>query len=202
MIDFVKNYFDKLPISRRNREIMNLPNCISLLRIGVIPILFLLLLSPGRILSLIIAFFFIVAALTDLVDGYIARKYDMVTTLGKFLDPVADKLIVSAAMILMIPIGRIPVWMVVVIVMRDLMVDGLRSVASAEGIVIPAGALGKQKTICIDIAISALLIHYPLFGLNAHGVGIALMYVGVVLAVWSAVNYFREFHRETFTNRQ
>jgi len=198
MLDFIKNSFEKIPLSQEQKEIFNPANCLSMLRIGVIPILFLLLLSPGKILSLVIAFFFIIAAITDLLDGYIARKYNLVTTLGKFLDPVADKLIVSAAMILMIPIGWIPAWMVVIIVMRDLMVDGLRSVASAEGIVIQAGVLGKQKTVSLDIAISALLIHYPLFGADAYAVGMAVMYLALVLALWSGVDYFIKFHRGAF----
>jgi len=96
---------------------------------------------------MIIAVLFIIASITDLIDGYVARKYNIVTTMGKFLDPVADKLIVSTAMIMMIPIGRIPAWIVAVIIMRDLFVDGLRSVASAEGLVIDASRLGKQKTL-------------------------------------------------------
>ncbi|MEA3486570.1 MAG: CDP-diacylglycerol--glycerol-3-phosphate 3-phosphatidyltransferase, partial [Thermodesulfobacteriota bacterium] len=131
MINFLKKTFDKMTTSEGGSEIFNLPNCITLLRLAVIPVLFLLLLSPGRILSMVIAVLFIIASITDLVDGYVARKYNIMTTVGKFLDPVADKLIVSTAMIMMIPIGRIPAWIVAVIIMRDLLVDGLRSVASA-----------------------------------------------------------------------
>jgi len=94
---------------------------------------------------MIIAVLFIIASITDLIDGYVARKYNIVTTMGKFLDPVADKLIVSTAMIMMIPIGRIPAWIVAVIIMRDLFVDGLRSVASAEGLVIRRKQAGQTE---------------------------------------------------------
>lgn len=198
MIDTLKRYFDRLPIPHEKREIFNLPNCITMLRIGVIPILFLLILSPGRMLSLIIAILFIIAALTDLLDGYIARKYNIVTTMGKLLDPIADKLIVSTAMIMMIPIDRIPAWIVAIIIMRDVIVDGIRSIASSDGIIIQASALGKRKTLCQVIAVSALLIHYPLFGLDAHVVGSVVLYVALVLTLWSGVDYAMKFHQAAF----
>jgi CDP-diacylglycerol--glycerol-3-phosphate 3-phosphatidyltransferase len=195
MIDFLKNSFDRLPISKENREIFNLPNSITMVRLAVIPVLFCLLLSPGRIFSLIIAILFIIAAITDLLDGYVARRYNIVTKMGKLLDPIADKLVISAAMILMIPIGRIPAWIVAIIVMRDVFVDGLRSIASSEGMIIQADKLGKQKTVCQVIAVSALLIHYPLFGLNSHAIGMAILYVALVLTLWSGVDYYMKFHR-------
>ena len=166
-----------------------------MLRIGMIPILFLLILNPGRILSLIIAILFIIAAVTDLLDGYIARKYGIVTRMGKLLDPLADKLIVSTAMIMLIPIGRIPAWIVAIIIIRDLSVDGLRSIASTEGFVIHASRLGKRKTLCQIFAVSALLIHYPLFGVSAHAVGIVILYLALILTVWSGVDYFLKFHK-------
>jgi len=194
MIDFLKNSFDKLPISREKKEVFNLPNSITLVRIGVIPVLFLLLLNPGKVLSLIIAIIFIIAAVTDLLDGYIARKYDIVTKIGKYLDPLADKLIVNTAMIMMIPIGRIPAWIVAIIIMRDFAVDGLRGIAS-DDFVIYASKLGKQKTLCQIFAVSALLIHYPFFGADAHAVGMAVLYLALVLTLWSGVDYFMRFYR-------
>jgi len=203
MIDFFKDLYGKVTNSKATAEMLNLPNTITLLRLAVIPVLFLLLLSPGRILSLVIAVLFIIASITDLVDGYIARKYDIVTTMGKFLDPVADKLVVTTAMILLIPIGRIPAWIVVIIVMRDLLVDGLRSIASAEGLVIDASKLGKQKTLCQVIAVSALLIHYDtVFGIDAHAVGIVVLAVALVLTVWSGVEYFRKFYEQKTGNQR
>ena len=197
MINFLKKTFDKMTTSEDRSEVFNLPNCITLLRLAVIPVLFLILFSPGRILSMVIAILFILASITDLIDGYVARKYNIVTTMGKFLDPVADKLIVTTAMIMMIPIDRIPAWIVAVIIMRDLVVDGLRSIASAEGLVIDASRLGKQKTLCQIVAVSALLIHYDtVFGVNAHVVGMVVLYVALVLTIWSGVNYFMKFYEE------
>jgi len=197
MINFLKDSFEKMTTSKDRSEIFNLPNCITLLRLAVVPVLFLLLLSPGRSLSMVIAVLFILASITDLIDGYVARKYNIVTTMGKFLDPVADKLVVTTAMIMMIPIDRIPAWIVAIIIMRDLLVDGLRSVASADGLVIDASRLGKQKTLCQIVAVSALLIHYDtVFGINAHAVGMVVLYLALVLTVWSGADYFKKFYEE------
>jgi len=199
-IDNIKESFDKLPIPEGKRNILNLPNLISMIRIAVIPVLFVLLFSPGPAVSLVIAGFFIVASLTDLLDGYIARRFQIVTTMGKFLDPIADKLIVNTAMILMIPVGRIPAWVVAVMIIRDFAVDGMRSVASSEGFVISASEHGKRKTLCQIFAISALIIHYPLFGADAHIVGIVVLYVALVLSVISGIDYFLKFYGLLFKN--
>ncbi|HYA15224.1 MAG TPA: CDP-diacylglycerol--glycerol-3-phosphate 3-phosphatidyltransferase [Syntrophales bacterium] len=175
---------------------MNFPNRITLLRIAIIPALFFLLLSPGQNGSLAITILFIMAALTDVLDGYLARKYEIVTVMGKFLDPIADKLIVNTAMILMIPIGRIPAWIVAVIIIRDFAVDGIRAIASSEGFVIQASNLGKQKTLCQIFAVSALMIHYQFFGVDAHIVGTVILYLALVLSVYSGLDYFLKFYRE------
>ncbi len=193
MIDYLKKSFDRIPLAAAEREIINLPNAITLLRIGVIPVLFFLLTSPGETWSLIIATIFVCAALTDLLDGYIARRYQIVTTMGKFLDPVADKIIVNTAMILMIPIGRIHAWMVAIIIIRDFVVDGMRSIASSEGVVIDASSLGKQKTLCQIFAVTALMIHYPVFGVDAHIVGIAVLYAALFLTLYSGTDYSLKF---------
>jgi CDP-diacylglycerol---glycerol-3-phosphate 3-phosphatidyltransferase len=175
--------------------IFNLPNTITLIRISVVPFLFILLSSPNEFWSLILAILFVAASITDLVDGYIARKYRLVTTMGKFLDPIADKLIVNTAMILMIPIGRIPSWIVAITIMRDFIVDGVRSIASSEGLFIQASRLGKQKTLAQIFAVTALLIHYPIFGADAHQVGTIILYVAFVLTIYSGANYFIKFYQ-------
>ena len=179
------------------REIFNLPNSITLARISVVPFLFFLLASPGPFWSLVLAALFVLAAITDFADGFIARKYNMITTMGKFLDPLADKLIVNSAMILMIPIGRIDAWIVVIIIMRDLIVDGIRSIASSEGIYIQASIIGKQKTLAQIFAVTALMIHYPFLGLNAHFVGTIVLYVAFLLTIYSGMDYFIKFYRGT-----
>ncbi len=196
MLNLLKRYFDSLPMDVAKREIINLPNTITLLRLCVIPVLFFLLLPPDQFWSLVLAILFILASLTDLLDGYIARKYKLVTTMGKFLDPIADKLVINTAMILMIPIGRIPAWIVAIIIIRDFFVDGIRTIATSEGVIIPASSLGKQKTLCQVFAISALIIHYPFLGADAHMVGIVLLFLALILSVYSAIEYFIKFLKE------
>ena len=197
LIDILKRYFDRLPIRAENRRIINLPNAITLLRIGILPVLFLILLEPGEGMSLAIAILFILAALTDLLDGYVARRYNMVTRMGKLLDPIADKIIMSAALVLLIPVGRAPAWVVALMVMRDFAVDGLRSMAAAEGHVIEASQLGKYKTVCQIIAVSALIIHYPIYGIDASSIGTAFLYVALALSLWSGCDYLVKFYRTT-----
>jgi CDP-diacylglycerol--glycerol-3-phosphate 3-phosphatidyltransferase len=177
------------------REIFNLPNTITLLRISVVPFLFILLSSPGEFWSLILAILFIAASITDFLDGFIARRYQLITTMGKFLDPLADKLIVNTAMILMLPIGRIPAWIVAITIIRDLIVDGIRSIASSEGLFIQSSRLAKQKTVAQIFAVTALMIHYPIFGVDAHAVGMVILYIAFVLTVYSGTDYFLKFYR-------
>ena len=196
MIGLLKKSFSRFPVTMEKGAFLNFPNRITLLRIAIIPALFFLLLSPGRDGSLAIAILFVLAALTDVLDGYLARKYEIVTVMGKFLDPIADKLIVNTAMILMIPIGRIPAWIVAVIIIRDFAVDGIRAIASSEGLVIQASRLGKQKTLCQIFAVSALMIHYPFLGADAHVIGTVILYLALVLSVYSGLDYFVKFHRE------
>jgi CDP-diacylglycerol--glycerol-3-phosphate 3-phosphatidyltransferase len=164
---------------------------------GMVPFLFVLLSSPGEFWSLILAILFVIASITDFFDGYIARKYNLITTMGKFLDPIADKLIVNTAMILMIPIGRIPAWIVAITIIRDLIVDVIRSIASSEGNYIQASSIGKQKTLAQNIAVTALIIHYSILGLDAHFVGIIILYIALLLTIYSGVDYFIKFYRTT-----
>jgi CDP-diacylglycerol---glycerol-3-phosphate 3-phosphatidyltransferase len=193
ILDRLKEYFDRLPISPENRRIINLPNTITMVRLGIIPVLFFLLLSPDQTWSLVISVLFILAALTDLLDGYVARHYEIVTTMGKFLDPIADKLVINTAMIMMIPIGRIPAWVVAIIIIRDFFVDGIRTIAQSEGVVIQASWLGKQKTLCQVFAVSALMIHYPFLGADAHAVGTTLLFLALVMTIYSGLDYFIKF---------
>ncbi|HOK07009.1 MAG TPA: CDP-diacylglycerol--glycerol-3-phosphate 3-phosphatidyltransferase [Syntrophales bacterium] len=195
MIEILKRYFDTLPLDQAQRRVFNLPNVITLARLSIIPVLFFLLAAPGQTWSLVIAVTFILVSFTDLLDGYVARRYRIVTTMGKFLDPIADKLVLNTAMILMIPIGRIQAWVVALIVIRDFVVDGIRSIAQAEGFTIPASRLGKQKTLCQVFAISALIIHYPIFGADAHAVGTVILYLALFLSIYSGIDYLAKFYR-------
>jgi CDP-diacylglycerol--glycerol-3-phosphate 3-phosphatidyltransferase len=177
---------------------LNLPNALSLLRLVAIPVVLVCLLFPGKVWSFFAAFFLTIAFITDMLDGYFARKYKAVTALGKFLDPLADKILVSMTLIMLIPLSRVPAWMVVVIVAREIAVTGLRSVAVNEGIVIQASVLGKYKTVFQAVATVALCLHYHYFGLDLHAVGMALLWLALIFTLVSGWAYFRAFYRVFF----
>jgi CDP-diacylglycerol--glycerol-3-phosphate 3-phosphatidyltransferase len=177
-------------------ELWNLPNSITMFRIGVVPILLLLPWALGPRSSAALAWFFTFAAVTDILDGWLARRGQQVTHIGKLLDPLADKLLASTALIMLVAVGRLDMWaswMVVVIVGRELAVTGLRGIASADGHVMPANWLGKVKALCQNIAISALLFHYPTFGLPAHEIGVATLFLATLLTLWSGYTYFASY---------
>ena len=179
--------------AKGKKSIFNLPNSLTLFRVACIPVLVLLLFFPHKATSFVAALVFALASISDLLDGFLARRQQLVTTFGKFLDPLADKLIVSAALIMLIPLGRAPAWMVVVIVGRELAITGLRSMAVSEGKVISADELGKKKMVFQIVAILGLLLHYHYFGINLHVVGMFFLWLAVILTLWSGFNYFRRF---------
>jgi CDP-diacylglycerol--glycerol-3-phosphate 3-phosphatidyltransferase len=176
----------------------NLPNTITLLRAAVVPVLLLLPWLDDERGSTFMAWIFIVAAVSDLVDGWLARRGQMVTHVGKLLDPLADKLLVSTALIVLLSVGRVPewaVWMVVVIIGRELAVTGLRGIASAGGQVVAASSLGKLKTVAQNVAIGALLFHYETLGLDAHAVGMVCLMLATGLTIASGYSYFASYFR-------
>lgn len=183
---------------RRMREggggdALNLPNLLSLARVAAVPVIIVLLIYPGRVLSLIAAIFFLLICVTDWLDGYVARKRGLVTSLGKFLDPLADKLLILSSFIMLIPSGRVPAWVVALIVAREIAVTGLRAVASDMGIVIAAGKLGKIKTVFQIISVAALLAHYTWYGIDFHLIGIIALIPAFILTMWSGLDYFVKF---------
>lgn len=181
---------------------MNIPNRITISRIFLIPIFIILLTVPFNfgtinlgeasvpIAHLIGAIIFIIAAATDWVDGYYARKYNLVTNFGKFLDPLADKLLVSAALILLIELGFAPAWVVIVIISREFAVTGLRLVAAGSGIVLAAGNMGKLKTVTQLVAIIALLLYNFPFSYINFPFGTIMLYIALFFTVLSGIDYF------------
>ncbi|MFD2628455.1 CDP-diacylglycerol--glycerol-3-phosphate 3-phosphatidyltransferase [Oceanobacillus kapialis] len=181
---------------------MNVPNKITISRILLIPIFIILLSIPFNwgtwdigdtelpFSHFIAALLFIVAAATDWVDGHYARKYNLVTNLGKFLDPLADKLLVSAALILLVEMGMAPAWLVIIIISREFAVTGLRLVAAGEGIVLAAGSMGKLKTATQMIAIAILLLHQFPFSYIGFPMGTVMLYAALLFTVISGVDYF------------
>ncbi|SNB45857.1 CDP-diacylglycerol--glycerol-3-phosphate 3-phosphatidyltransferase [Geobacter sp. DSM 9736] len=185
------------------RTIWNLPNILTLMRIAAIPVLVILLLSPSRTAGFWAAALFAAASVTDWLDGYFARRMGIETVFGKFLDPIADKLIVMTALIMIIPFGRVPAWMVLVILGREIIITGLRGIASSEGIVIAASNLGKFKTIFQLVAIIGLLLHFdyhwffsidhPYLFVNMHNVGMFYLWIATIITIWSGVDYLLKF---------
>jgi CDP-diacylglycerol---glycerol-3-phosphate 3-phosphatidyltransferase len=183
------------------KEFLNTPNAITLVRIAMIPVFLYFTYAESRVNSFVAGMVYAVTGATDFLDGWIARKKGLVTLIGKFLDPLADKLIVMAALVMLVHLGRVPAWVVIVIMAREFMVTGLRTIAMSEGIVIAAGQEGKQKTAFQVSAITFLIIHYtyPIdallfsFDLDANRVGTWLLYVSVFFSVWSAWTYFTGF---------
>jgi len=168
------------------------PNLLSLLRIALVPFLVYFLTDTGPFFSALAALTFFIASLTDYFDGYLARRHGHTTTLGKFLDPLADKLVVVAALIMLTSINRfprVPAWMVVVIVGRELAVTGLRAIASSEGVILPAEELGKYKMIFQMFALHGLLLHYSYFYLDFHLAGMYFLWLSLALGVWSGIDY-------------
>jgi len=182
---------------------MNVPNLLTLLRIFFVPLLVALVLQeaprlkflgvavPGEMLALAI---FLAAAATDLLDGYLARRWGQVTTVGTLLDPIADKLLISAVLIALVQIGMVPAWMVIVIIGREFAISGLRGIAAAEGYTIRASDLGKTKMVSQVVAVSLVLASMRFDEL--HRWAMAWMWGVLAFSVLSAAGYFMKFWRK------
>jgi CDP-diacylglycerol--glycerol-3-phosphate 3-phosphatidyltransferase len=187
---------------------MNLPNLLTLVRIFLVPLLVAALVQQnfeiywGKQVLLANDFFaigvFLVAALTDLLDGYLARRWKQVTTVGTLLDPVADKLLISAALISLVQIRLLPGWLVILIISREFAVSGLRSIAAAEGYTIKAGELCKSKMVLqvVGVLLVMLSIRWP----QIHSYALGVMWAVVAVGLASAVDYFRKFWHKVDRN--
>jgi CDP-diacylglycerol--glycerol-3-phosphate 3-phosphatidyltransferase len=182
---------------------MNLPNALTILRIFFVPFLVAVMVEQdlridwrGAVLvsnAFLALSIFLIAAATDLLDGYLARRWKQITTVGTLLDPIADKLLISAALVSLVQIRRVPAWMVVLIIGREFAVSGLRSIAAAEGYTIQASDLGKTKMITQVVAISMVLLSIRWQALS--GFAMLWMWGVVFFGIASAIQYFRKFWR-------
>ena len=187
---------------RLREELLNAPNLMTLGRIACIPVFLALLSYENRRNSFLAALVFAAAAISDWLDGWLARVSNKVTTLGKFLDPLADKIIVLSALVMLVRLGRVPVWVVVIILARELLISGLRTIAMSEGLEIVASRGGKWKTSLQLSGIIALMVHYHfaidyLVGTvvtDFHTVGLTLLYLSLIPGIASAVDYVRAFY--------
>ncbi len=193
------------PIKKRRSSIredaINLPNLLTFLRILLIPVVLVLLARGTPRANFMAAMVYAVTAVTDFLDGWLARKRGLISVLGKFLDPLADKLLVMAVLIFMVHLGRVPSWAVIVIIARELSITSLRVIAMSEGVVIAAGQGGKDKTALQMVALLMLILHHSYdlyFGfttvrLNFNGAGLILLYLSVFFAITSAGEYIKLF---------
>lgn len=184
-------------------QLLGVANFITYGRIILVPVIVLLLmgindfdprrLAVNKLYSWLAMIIFTVASLSDIVDGYYARKYQVISSFGKFLDPLADKLLSLPTLVMMIPLQRVAAWVVVVLLVREVTVTALRGVAAAEGIEIAASDWGKKKTLLLSFAIGALALHYSFFGLNAQRIGTTLLWLAVPVSLGSGLHYTYAF---------
>ena len=190
---------------------MNLPNKITISRICLIPVFLIIMLVPFAwgevtllgatlpVTHLVGALVFIFASATDWVDGYYARKLNLVTNFGKFLDPLADKLLVSAALIVLVELGFAPSWIVIIIISREFAVTGLRLLLAEGGEVVAANMLGKIKTWAQIVAISALLLHNIIFEMFSIPFADIALWIAMIFTIWSGWDYFIK-NKQIFSN--
>lgn len=194
----------------KKKEYFNVPNYLTLGRIVLIPAIMVILseISPEKsqsfnfAMGLIASGIFIIAGVSDLIDGYYARKYAINSVFGKYFDPLADKMMILTVMIMLIPLNRIPAWIVVLFLAREIAITALRGIATAEGLVIPADQWGKKKTLLQNIALVALMLHYPVFGADAQKFGFAVLILALIVTIASGIHYVVVFAKEILKRYQ
>jgi CDP-diacylglycerol--glycerol-3-phosphate 3-phosphatidyltransferase len=179
--------------SRKN--LINLPNMLTYLRIASIPLIVVLLMPPSSGRALNLAFIlYVMASATDYLDGILARRHNLVTSVGKLLDPLADKLLTSAVLIMLIPLDRVEAWVVFLIIGREIIITGLRSIAASRGLILDASRMGKRKMVSQTTAILLLLLSIQSVESTLHTAGTLFLWLSVILGYWSAAGYFRDFY--------
>ncbi|MDR2869475.1 MAG: CDP-diacylglycerol--glycerol-3-phosphate 3-phosphatidyltransferase, partial [Deferribacteraceae bacterium] len=198
---------------------MNVPNLLTIARLVMIPAYMYFMYRSGTpYANQLACFFFVLASVTDFLDGYIARKYKLITNFGKVMDPIADKIMVAAAMIVLAEVGRLEAWIIVLMLFRDFVVGGLRDIAAAQGTIIAAGVWGKLKTILQMVALSLMIFYddlviWPLsyystlfsggdisvmsgiIAIPIFGLGVVLIYLALIASIFSGVMYYLQYEK-------
>ncbi len=177
------------------KKLLSDPNTLTLFRVLATPLVVLLMLVPNRLTCFLAGLIFSAAAITDYFDGHLARQKGMVSNLGKVMDPVADKLLVSSSFIMLASLGWVPAWVVCIIIGRELAVTGLRNLIAHHRQDVSASNLGKYKTGFQIAAIIPLLLHYPYFGIDMNVIGEFFMWGALVFTLWSGIDYFVRFRK-------
>jgi CDP-diacylglycerol--glycerol-3-phosphate 3-phosphatidyltransferase len=189
---------DAPPVEEATLKIFNVPNLLSISRILAVPIFIVLMLEPSPVRALLAGIVFSLASATDWLDGYLARKWGQVTKIGKLLDPIADKILIMSALVILVEIRSdvVPAWIAIVIIGREFAVTGLRAIASSENIIIPAETVGKYKVGAQITAVLALLLDYTMTKEWLRDLGSLALWIAMILAVYSAIQYFRVFWKK------
>jgi CDP-diacylglycerol--glycerol-3-phosphate 3-phosphatidyltransferase len=186
-------------------QMLGIANYLTYARIALVPVVVLLLMGvqPYRIdrhslnvfLSWAAMIFFVIAQISDVIDGIYARKYGVTGSFGKFLDPLADKLLSTAALIMLVDLGRVAAWVAILLIAREITITGLRAMAASEGLEMAASDWGKKKTIILSIALGCLLVHYPFWGIDPQRLGTVILWVTLAVSMGSGVHYVWTFFR-------
>jgi len=193
-----KSQAKAVPVNKRKERALNLPNTLTFIRILLVPVYIGLFSTPTVTRSILAASVFGLAALTDLLDGYIARQRAQVTKVGRLIDPIADKFLVISGLVLLVQFQRVEAWLAIALIVRDLAVTGIRAIAASRGLIIAAGTLGKYKVVFQIAAIILLTLEgaVSISGLNVHLVGTSALYVALVFSLVSAGQYVLEAWNE------
>ena len=175
---------------------MNLPNKLTVARVCMVPLFMVALMLNTEVSRVVATVIFALASFTDMLDGKIARKYNLITNFGKLMDPLADKSLTAAAMVCLVELGDLAAWIVVIILFREYAITGLRSVAASENIVVAANIWGKVKTVCQMIALMLLMLKPQIVALCGVNLGLILMYVALLLTVYSGVDYVVKLNKQ------
>jgi len=176
-----------------NKIFFNLPNQLTILRVILIPAFLIFLYFDRPMTNVIAAIIFTIASITDFIDGYLARKYNIVTDLGKILDPVADKILVASSLIALMELGRVEGIVVILLLSRDFAVGALRDLSASKGKIIAAGFSGKLKTVFQMVAVGFLIYKNELIGIDIFFIGKILIYLSVLLSIYSGIEYYIKF---------
>ncbi len=180
---------------RKIQDLLTHPNTLTLFRVLSIPGIVILLLFPNKFNAVVAALLFSVASITDFFDGFLARRWGMVSNIGKLMDPLADKLLVSSTSIMLVSLGWAPGWIVCIIIGREIAVTGLRTLLVENQLDVSASQLGKYKTGFQIAAIIPLLFHYPFWGIDFQAIGALYLWVALILTIWSGLDYFIRFKK-------
>ncbi|MFZ2446478.1 MAG: CDP-diacylglycerol--glycerol-3-phosphate 3-phosphatidyltransferase [Syntrophobacteraceae bacterium] len=179
------------------QSLTTLPNVLTYLRMATIPVIVVLLIPPAYAFSMNLAFLvYVLASLTDYLDGILARRRNTVTSIGKLLDPLADKLLTSAVLIMLIPHGKVDAWLAWLIVGREIVITGLRSIAAGHGLIIDASRMGKNKMVSQSLAFIFLLPTIPYYQQTIEMIGTVFLWISLFLGYISAFDYFMSFYKE------